>query len=252
MTNFHILTLFPGMVLQGLRESIVGRAEAAGHISLEALQIRDYTLDKHKKVDDYPYGGGAGMLMQAQPVYDAYLEAERRISGRKMQEGRPPGKRRNRVIYMTPQGKVFHQEMAKEFAEEEDLIFLCGHYEGIDERVLETIVTDYISIGDYVLTGGELPAMVMVDAIARMVPGVLTNQASGESESFADHLLEYPQYTRPEIWNDRAVPSVLLSGDHAKVDAWRLERAKERTKDRRPDLYALYEREHLAPEKKRK
>lgn len=251
MTNFHILTLFPEMVLQGLRESIIGRAEAAGHISLEALQIRDYTLDKHKKVDDYPYGGGAGMLMQAQPVYDAYLEAERRILERKMRESRPD-KRRNRVIYMTPQGKIFHQEMAKEFAEEEDLIILCGHYEGIDERVLETIVTDYISIGDYVLTGGELPAMVMVDAIARMVPGVLTNQVSGESESFAGHLLEYPQYTRPEIWNGIAVPSVLLSGDHAKVDDWRLERAKERTKERRPDLYALYECEHPMPEKKRK
>lgn len=251
MTNFHILTLFPDMVLQGLRESIIGRAEAAGHISLEALQIRDYTLDKHKKVDDYPYGGGAGMLMQAQPVYDAYLETERRIFERKMKEGRPD-KRRNRVIYLTPQGKVFHQEMAKEFAEEEDLIFLCGHYEGIDERVLETIVTDYVSIGDYVLTGGELPAMVMVDAIARMVPGVLTNQNSGEIESFSGHLLEYPQYTRPEIWNEKAVPPILLSGDHGKVDAWRLEMAKERTRKRRPDLYALYEKENPVSEKKRK
>lgn len=251
MTNFHILTLFPDMVLQGLRESIIGRAEAAGHISLEALQIRDYTLDKHKKVDDYPYGGGAGMLMQAQPVYDAYLETERRIFERKMKEGRPD-KRRNRVIYLTPQGKVFHQEMAKEFAEEEDLIFLCGHYEGIDERVLEAIVTDYVSIGDYVLTGGELPAMVMVDAIARMVPGVLTNQNSGEIESFSGHLLEYPQYTRPEIWNEKAVPPILLSGDHGKVDAWRLEMAKERTRKRRPDLYALYEKENPVSEKKRK
>lgn len=244
MTHFHILTLFPDMVLQGLRESIIGRAEAAGHISLEALNIRDYTTDRHKKVDDYPYGGGAGMLMQAQPVYDAYLEAERRILERKMREGRPD-KRRNRVIYMTPQGSVFHQEMAKEFAGEEDLIFLCGHYEGIDERVIETIVTDQVSIGDYVLTGGELPAMVVVDAVARMVPGVLTNEVSGETESFSDHLLEYPQYTRPEVWNGKAVPPILLSGDHAKVDAWRLERAKERTRERRPDLYALYEREHI-------
>lgn len=251
MTNFHILTLFPDMVLQGLRESIIGRAEAAGHISLEALQIRDYTLDRHKKVDDYPYGGGAGMLMQAQPVYDAYLEAERRILERKERESRA-GQRRNRVIYLTPQGKIFHQEMAKELAEEEDLIFLCGHYEGIDERVLETIVTDYVSIGDYVLTGGELPAMVMVDAIARMVPGVLTNQDSGETESFTDYLLEYPQYTRPEIWNGKAVPPILLSGDHGKVDAWRLEMAKERTKERRPDLYALYEKENRRPEKKEK
>lgn len=251
MTNFHILTLFPEMVLRGLRESIIGRAEAAGFISIKALNIRDHTLDRHKKVDDYPYGGGAGMLMQAQPVYDAYLETERQIAERKMREGRPD-KRRNRVIYVTPQGKVFHQEMAKEFAEEEDLIFLCGHYEGIDERVLETIVTDCVSIGDYVLTGGELPAMVMVDAIARMVPGVLTNGISGETETFSDHLLEYPQYTRPEIWNGKAVPPILLSGDHAKVDVWRLEMAKERTRVRRPDLYAAYEREHPVPGKKRK
>ncbi len=251
MTNFHILTLFPEMVLRGLGESIIGRAGAAGHISIEALNIRDYTRDKHKKVDDYPYGGGAGMLMQAQPVYDAYLEAERRILERKEKEGRPD-KRRNRVIYVTPQGTTFHQQMAKDFAEEEDLIFLCGHYEGIDERVLEAIVTDQVSIGDYVLTGGELPAMVMVDAIARMVPGVLTNQASGETESFYDNLLEYPQYTRPEIWQDRAVPPVLLSGDHAKVDAWRLQMAKQRTRERRPDLYALYEQAHPAEEKKKK
>lgn len=251
MTNFHILTLFPEMVLQGLGESIIGRAKAAGHISIEALNIRDYTLDKHKKVDDYPYGGGAGMLMQAQPVYDAYLEVERRISERKEKEGRPD-KRRNRVIYVTPQGETFHQQMARDFAEEEDLIFLCGHYEGIDERVLETIVTDHVSIGDYVLTGGELPAMVMVDAIARMVPGVLTNQASGETESFYDNLLEYPQYTRPEVWQEKAVPSILLSGDHAKVDEWRLQMAKQRTKERRPDLYALYEQAHPAPEKKKK
>ncbi len=240
MTNFHILTLFPEMVLQCLNESIIGRAVQNGHISIEALNIRDYTLDKHKKVDDYPYGGGAGMLMQAQPVYDAYLEVERRIQERKMECSRPD-KRRNRVIYMTPQGTVFKQGMAKEFAEEEDLIVLCGHYEGIDERVLETIVTDYVSIGDYVLTGGELPAMVMVDAIARMVPGVLTNHESGETESFDRNLLEYPQYTRPEVWNGKAVPPILLSGDHAKVDAWRLEQAKTRTRERRPDLYALYE-----------
>ena len=191
------------------------------------------------------------MLMQAQPVYDAYLEVERRILERKQKEGRPD-KRRNRVIYVTPQGRTFHQEMAREFAEEEDLIFLCGHYEGIDERVIETIVTDCVSIGDYVLTGGELPAMVMVDAIARMVPGVLTNQASGETESFYDNLLEYPQYTRPEIWNGKTVPSILLSGDHAKVDAWRLEMAKERTRQRRPDLYAIYEQTHPVTEKKKK
>lgn len=249
--HFHILTLFPDMVLRGLRESIIGRAESAGHICIEALNIRDYTLDKHKKVDDYPYGGGAGMLMQAQPVYDAYLEVERRILERREKEG-SADKRTPRVIYVTPQGAVFRQEMAKEFAREEDLILLCGHYEGIDERVLETIVTDYVSIGDYVLTGGELPAMVMVDAIARMVPGVLTNQLSGETESFSDNLLEYPQYTRPENWNGRTVPAILLSGNHAKVDDWRLQMAKQRTQERRPDLYALYEKTNPVTEKKRK
>ncbi len=249
--HFHILTLFPDMVLRGLRESIIGRAESAGHIGIEALNIRDYTLDKHKKVDDYPYGGGAGMLMQAQPVYDAYLEVERRILERREKEGSADN-RTPRVIYVTPQGAVFRQEMAKEFAGEEDLILLCGHYEGIDERVLETIVTDYVSIGDYVLTGGELPAMVMVDAIARMVPGVLTNRLSGETESFSDNLLEYPQYTRPENWNGRTVPAILLSGDHAKVDDWRLQMAKQRTQERRPDLYALYEKMNPVTEKKRK
>lgn len=246
MTHFHILTLFPDMVMQGLGESIIGRAIQNGSISVEALNIRDYTLDKHKKVDDYPYGGGAGMLMQAQPVYDAYLEAERRIQERKLMQSRPD-KRRTRVIYMTPQGRVFHQAMARDYAEEEDLIILCGHYEGIDERVLETIVTDYVSIGDYVLTGGELPAMVLIDAVARMVPGVLSNEESGETESFSGGLLEYPQYTRPEIWNERQVPPVLLSGDHAKVDAWRLEQAKVRTRERRPDLFELYEK-NLAKE----
>ncbi len=249
--HFHILTLFPDMVLRGLRESIIGRAESAGHIGIEALNIRDYTLDKHKKVDDYPYGGGAGMLMQAQPVYDAYLEVQRRIFERREKEG-SADRQKPRVVYVTPQGKVFRQEMAKEFAGEEDLILLCGHYEGIDERVLETIVTDYVSIGDYVLTGGELPAMVMVDAIARMVPGVLTNQLSGETESFSDNLLEYPQYTRPENWNGKTVPAILLSGDHAKVDDWRLQMAKQRTRERRPDLYALYEKVNPVTEKKRK
>jgi len=189
MTNFHIMTLFPEMVMDGLSTSIIGRAIQNGYISMEALNIRDYTIDKHKKVDDYPYGGGAGMLMSAQPVYDCYLEVLNRIEQRKMQESRPD-KRRVRVIYVTPQGVTFKQEMAKDFAQEEDLIFLCGHYEGIDERVLESIVTDHISIGDYVLTGGELPAMVMIDAISRMVPGVLSNKESGETESFYDNRVE--------------------------------------------------------------
>ncbi len=229
--RFHILTLFPDMVLSGLKTSILGRACEKGLISIEAKNIRDYTKDRHKKVDDYPYGGGAGMLMQAQPVYDAYravLEKE-------------ACKRAARVIYVTPQGRVFDQDMARELAKEESLIFLCGHYEGIDERVLEEIVTDYVSIGDYVLTGGELPAMVMIDAISRMVPGVLKNEESGETESFHENLLEYPQYTRPEVWHGKEVPGVLLSGDHGKVDAWRLARSIERTRRQRPDLYEKYD-----------
>ena len=232
MTNFHILTLFTEMVLQGLHTSILGRAVERNCISIEAVNIRDYTLDKHGKVDDYTYGGGAGMLMQAQPVYDAWLAVEERIAARGASGGR--------VIYVTPQGRTFHQKMAQELAQEEDLIFLCGHYEGIDERVLEEIVTDEISLGDYVLTGGELPAMVMVDAIARLVPGVLHNTDSAVTESFGDGLLEYPQYSRPEIWHDKRVPPVLLSGDHARVDAWRLEQSILRTKERRPDLYEAY------------
>ena len=232
MMNFHILTLFPEMVLQGLHTSILGRAVERNCISIEAVNIRDYTLDKHGKVDDYTYGGGAGMLMQAQPVYDAWRAVEERIAARGASGGR--------VIYVTPQGRTFHQKMAQELAQEEDLIFLCGHYEGIDERVLEEIVTDEISLGDYVLTGGELAAMVMVDAIARLVPGVLHNTDSAVTESFGDGLLEYPQYSRPEIWHDKRVPPVLLSGDHAKVDAWRLEQSILRTKERRPDLYETY------------
>ncbi len=232
MMNFHILTLFPEMVLQGLHTSILGRAVERNCISIEAVNIRDYTLDKHGKVDDYTYGGGAGMLMQAQPVYDAWLAVEERIAARGASGGR--------VIYVTPQGRTFHQKMAQELAQEEDLIFLCGHYEGIDERVLEEIVTDEISLGDYVLTGGELAAMVMVDAIARLVPGVLHNTDSAVTESFGDGLLEYPQYSRPEIWHDKRVPPVLLSGDHARVDAWRLEQSILRTKERRPDLYEAY------------
>lgn len=229
--HFHILTLFPEMVLSGLNTSILGRACEKGLITVDAVNIRDYTEDKHKKVDDYPYGGGAGMLMQAQPVYDAY-----RAVVEKKESGRPA-----RVIYVTPQGRVFQQEMARQFAKEEDIIFLCGHYEGIDERVLEEIVTDYVSIGDYVLTGGELPAMVMIDAISRMVPGVLKNEESGEFESFRENLLEYPQYTRPEIWREKRVPGVLLGGDHAKVDSWRRERSIERTQRVRPDLYEKYD-----------
>lgn len=245
--HFHVLTLFPDMILDGLNTSILGRSIEAGAITLSAVNIRDYTINKHKKVDDYPYGGGAGMLIQAQPVYDSYRAVQEKIRQRKETEGKLPEtalEEKTRVIYVTPQGKAFHQNMAKELAGEEDLIFLCGHYEGIDERVLEEIVTDYVSIGDYVLTGGELPAMVMIDAIARMVPGVLGNEESGETESFGNYLLEYPQYSRPEIWQDKRVPGILLSGDHAKVENWRLEKSLERTKERRPDLYEKWAAEN--------
>ena len=222
--NYHVLTLFPEMIENGMNTSITGRAITKGLLSLEAINIRDFAVNKHQKVDDYPYGGGAGMLMQAEPVYLSYESIAERI-------GRKP-----RVIFLTPQGKTFNQDMAKEFALEEDLVFLCGHYEGIDERVLEEIVTDYVSIGDYVLTGGELPAMVMMDSISRMVPGVLNNQESGETESFSGNLLEYPQYSRPEEWHGKKVPEVLLSGHHANVDKWRREQSIIRTAKWRPDL----------------
>ena len=207
-----------------MHTSIIGRAIAGGYLSINAVNIRDYAFNKHQKVDDYPYGGGAGMLMQAEPVYLSYEAIKEKIGYRP------------RVVYLTPQGKVFHQEMAKELAQERDLVFLCGHYEGIDERVLDEIVTDYVSIGDYVLTGGELPAMVMMDSISRMVPGVLSNQESGETESFAGNLLEYPQYSRPEEWHGQKVPPVLLSGHHANIEAWRREQSVMRTAKRRPDL----------------
>lgn len=228
MTNFYVLTLFPEMVRDGLNTSIIGRAVEKGLLNIETINIRDYTINKHKKVDDYPYGGGAGMVMQAQPIYDAYRSIVERI-------GKKP-----RTIYLTPKGKTFCQEQAKEYALEEDLVFLCGHYEGVDERVLEEIVTDYVSIGDYVLTGGELPAMVMIDAISRMVPEVLSNQESGETETFHNYLLEYPQYSRPEEWMGKKVPEVLLSGHHKNIEAWRLEKSVECTKKNRPDLYKMY------------
>ena len=217
------------MVEQGLHTSIIGRAAAKGLLTIEAINIRDYTIEKHKKVDDYPYGGGAGMVMQAQPVYDAWRSVVERIGYRP------------RTVYLTPQGSAFTQTYAKEYAKEEDLILLCGHYEGIDERVLEEIVTDYISIGDYVLTGGELAAMVVTDAVSRMVQGVLSNQESGSTESFEGNLLEYPQYSRPEEWNGKKVPAILLSGNHAKVDEWRREQSILRTIERRPDLIASAE-----------
>lgn len=241
--NFHVMTLFPDMISNALSESIIGRAKDKDVISIESVNIRDFAFNKHNKVDDYTYGGGAGMLMQAEPVFECYKDVLNRCTSKP------------RVIYMTPQGRVFDQKMATELSKEQDIVFLCGHYEGIDERVLEEIVTDYVSVGDYVLTGGELPAMIMIDAIARLVPGVLHNDASAEYESFSDGLLEYPQYSRPEIWHDKKVPEILLSGHHANIEKWRHEQSLLRTKERRPDLYESYVQnnpEEFAPKKKRR
>mgnify|MGYP002625370566 CR=1 FL=1 len=222
--NYHVLTLFPEMIENGMNTSITGRAITKGLLSLEAINIRDFAFNKHQKVDDYPYGGGAGMLMQAEPVYLAYESIASRTA------------KKPRVVYLTPQGQVFNQSMARDMAQEEDLVFLCGHYEGIDERVLEEIVTDYVSIGDYVLTGGELPALVMMDAISRFVPGVLNNEESAEFDSFHDNLLEYPQYSRPAEWMGKKVPDVLLSGHHANIEKWRREQSILRTLQNRPEL----------------
>lgn len=223
--NFYVMTLFPDMIISGLNTSITGRAIDKGIISLNAVNIREFTIDRHNHVDDYPYGGGAGMVMQAQPVYDCYKYIENKI------------KKKPRVIFMTPAGKTFNQEMAVNLAQEENIVFLCGHYEGIDERVLEMIVTDNVSIGDYVLTGGELPAMVMIDAISRNVKGVLNNEESAVTESFYQNLLEYPQYTRPETFMDKKVPEVLLSGHHANIERWRRNQSLLKTYNVRPDLF---------------
>ena len=196
---FHVLTLFPDMIRAAMGESILGRAAGRGLIKVDAVDIRSFTEDRHGSVDDYTYGGGAGMLMQAQPVYDccSFVQAG------------------------TPAGRVFDQKMAREFAAEEDLILLCGHYEGVDVRALEEIGAEEVSVGDFVLTGGELPALVIIDAVSRMIPGVLGNSGSADTDSFMNGLLEYPQYSRPAVWRGREVPAVLLSGDHAKVDEWR-------------------------------
>ncbi|MBR1758555.1 MAG: tRNA (guanosine(37)-N1)-methyltransferase TrmD [Lachnospiraceae bacterium] len=226
--HYTVMTLFPEMIEAGLHTSILGKAEENGILKIDTVNIRDYTENKHKRVDDYPYGGGAGMVMQAEPIWHTY-EA---LFGERLKEGKKP-----RLIYLSPQGHVFDQKLADELSKEEELVFLCGHYEGVDERVLEMIVTDTVSIGDYVLTGGELPAMVMIDAIARLIPGVLGNEASwAEDESFRGDLLEYPQYSRPEEFMGMRVPEVLLSGHHAKIEAWRREQSIKRTAKMRPDL----------------
>ena len=224
--NFHVLTLFPEMIMNGLETSILGRAAAKGIVSFEAVNIRDYTLERHGKVDDYPYGGGAGMVMQAEPIYRAYEALVEKI-------GKKP-----RVIYMTPQGQTFNQSIAEDLAKEEDLVFLCGHYEGVDERVRKHLVDREISIGDYILTSGNLPAMVMCDALVRLMPGALGCDESDVDESFSTEsgFLEYPQYTRPADFRGWTVPDVLLSGNHALIEKWRRNEAFLETLRRRPDL----------------
>ncbi|MCT4598731.1 MAG: tRNA (guanosine(37)-N1)-methyltransferase TrmD [Vallitalea sp.] len=222
--KYKILTLFPDMIEQGLSSSIIGKAREKNLINIETINIRDFAFNKHKQVDDYPYGGGAGMVMQPEPIYEAcksIMEDE---------QNKP------RVIYLTPQGKTFNQEMAMELSQEEELVFLCGHYEGVDERVIDMVVTDEVSIGDYVLTGGELAVMVMIDAISRLIPNVLSNDTSAETETFDDNLLEYPQYTRPAVFMDKKVPDVLLSGHHKNIENWRREQSLVRTYNKRPDL----------------
>ena len=222
--NFYVLTLFPEMISQAASYSILGRAQTEGVLSVNPVNIRDFAHNKHLHVDDAPFGGGAGMVMQAPPVFEAYDSVCAKL-------GKKP-----RTVFMTPGGTPFSQEKARELSAEEDLVLLCGQYEGIDQRVIDEIVTDEISIGDYVLTGGELPALVVIDAVARMVPGVLGNEESAGDESFSGMLLEYPQYTRPREFHGSAVPEVLLSGHHEKIRKWRLEKSMELTLDRRPDL----------------
>ena len=223
--HFHVLTLFPEMIVSGMNNSITKRAVEKDLIKIDAIDIRAYTADKkHNKVDDYPYGGGAGMVMGPQPVYDCVTDVKKDLPAD------------TPVVYLNPQGRVFNQSIAEELSKHSDIIFLCGHYEGIDERALELCVTDHISIGDYVLTGGELPAMILMDCIARLVPGVLGNDTSADEESFHDNLLEYPQYTRPEEFMGLKVPDVLLSGHHLKIETWRRQQSIRRTLERRPDL----------------
>ena len=226
--RIDILTLFPDMCRAVFNESITGRAIQKGILQIHARNIRDYTLDKHNRVDDTPYGGGMGMLMQAQPIYDCFKALCEELG------------ERPHLVYMSPQGSVLTQQKAVELSKLPNLCILCGHYEGVDERVLEEIVDEEISIGDYVLTGGELPALVLADSIARMIDGVLANEDAYTLESHYNSLLEYPQYTKPAVWNEKEVPAVLLSGHHANIEKWRHEQSLLRTKQRRPDLYKKY------------
>ena len=238
------MTLFPELVSGVLSESIIGRAQKAGLIEVNCYNIRDFSVDKHRKTDDTPYGGGVGMVMTCQPIYDCYAEVMSKI----------PSEHRTRVVYMSPKGRIFNHSIAKELAEYDELVFLCGHYEGIDQRILDEIEPEEISIGDYVVTGGEIPACIVIDAVSRLVDGVLASSECYEGESVASGILEYPQYTKPREFRGRRVPDVLLSGDHAKIDHWRLLEAVKTTKERRPDLLLLHPEieESLEPKRKRR
>ena len=226
--HIEIMTLFPEMCEAVLGESIIGRARRAEKISLHCRQIREYTLDKHRRVDDTPYGGGMGMVMQCDPIYNCYKAVCDEL-------GTKP-----HTIYMSPKGRIFDQQKAVELSQTENILIICGHYEGVDQRVLDKIVDEEISIGDYVLTGGELPAMVLVDSVARMCPGVLSDELCFTDESIYSGLLEYPQYTRPEVWEGEAVPPVLLTGHHKNIQEWRTQQSIELTRIKRPDLYEKY------------
>lgn len=225
--RIDIATLFPAMCEAVLGESIVGRGRKNGFVEINCHDIRDYTQDKHRRVDDKPFGGGTGMVMQAQPIYDCIMHICEEIG----ENGKKP-----RLIYMSPQGKTLTQSLVKELAQEDNLILLCGHYEGVDQRVLDELEAEEISVGDYVVTGGELPALIIADAVARLQPGVLPNEDAYSIESHYDGALEYPQYTRPEIWRDRRVPEVLLSGHHLNIRKWQEEKSREVTLEKRPDL----------------
>ncbi len=258
--DFYVMTLFPEMINNALSESITGRAIKNGLMSVEAVDIRDFATNKTGHIDDYIFGGGSGMLIQAEPVYLCYKSIEDRIIEKRRLKSEDDAKTTDSgsdnskpyCVYMSPQGRRFDQSIARELSKKEEVIFLCGHYEGIDERALSLICDDELSLGDFVLTGGELPAITMIDAVSRLIPGVLGDMDSAVYETFNDGLVEYPQYTRPRVFMDMEVPQVLLSGDHKKIDEWRFVKALERTREKRPDMYEEYLKTHDLAEKKMK